>query len=387
MLNRQLQLPNKKSFFLFGPRGAGKSTLLLSTFHKAKPLVFDLLDVELVDELSLQPRRFLERIEQANTSLVIVDEIQKLPRLLDYVHALIEKKQHLFILTGSSARRLKQQGTNLLAGRALVRELYPFSTLELKNDFDLIKALQRGGLPESYLATTQEEAADYLRAYTLTYLEKEIQQEQWVRKLNPFRKFLIIAAQMNGKIINRSAIAQDIGVDDMTIQSYFEILEDTYIGFRLNPFHSSPRKQNRKTPKFYLIDTGIKRALERTMQVPLLPQTSAFGDAFEHWVILEFFKLSKYFLPDSELYYLQTKEGAEIDLILTRPGQPLLLVEIKSKERVSEHDAKVLESLGNEFQQPVEKWLLSQDPVEHRFGTTKAMHWLKAIKLLLPESG
>ncbi|MEI6789836.1 MAG: ATP-binding protein [Myxococcaceae bacterium] len=381
MFKRLVKLPENKSFFLFGPRGAGKSTLLQSTFRDKKPVVFDLLDVELVDELSLHPKRFIERIGKDATT-VIVDEIQKLPKLLDYVHALIEEKKIQFILTGSSARRLKQKGTNLLAGRALVRELYPFSTFELNENFDLTKALERGGLPDSYLANTGEDSADYLRAYTLTYLEKEIQQEQWVRKLEPFRRFLIIAAQMNGKIINRSSVARDLGVDDMTVESYFEILEDTYIGFRLRAFHRSPRKQIREAPKFFLIDPGIKRSLERTTRVPLLPQTTAFGDAFEHWVILEFIKLSKYFVLDWEFSYLQTKEGAEIDLIVSRPGQPLLLVEIKSKETVSKEDARTLETLGNDFKEPTEKWLLSRDPLPQTFGTTKAINWREALKNL-----
>jgi predicted AAA+ superfamily ATPase len=144
------------------------------------------------------------------------------------------------------------------------------------------------------------------------YLEKEIQAEQWVRNLDPFRKFLIIAAQMNGKIINRSSIAKDIGVDSATIQSYFDILKDTYMGFYLPAFNQSIRKQLRQTPKFYLADPGIKRALEKTTKVPLLPQTSAFGEAFEHWVILEFIKQASYKNLDFEFHYLQTKEGAAV---------------------------------------------------------------------------
>jgi predicted AAA+ superfamily ATPase len=381
MFSRLVKLPENKSFFLLGPRGAGKSTLLKSTFQDKNPLIFDLLDVELVDELSLYPKRFIERIGQ-NTNRVIVDEVQKLPKLLDYVHSLIEQKKIQFILTGSSARKLKQRGTNLLAGRAVIRELYPLSTFELKEQFDLTKALERGGLPDSYLAETHEDAADYLRAYTLTYLEKEIQQEQWVRNLEPFRRFLIIAAQMNGRIINRSAIARDLGVDDMTVESYFEIMEDTYIGFRLPGFHRSARKQLRQAPKFFLIDPGMKRSLERTTRVPLLPQTHAFGDAFEHWVILEFLKLSAYFALDWDLSYLMTKEGAEIDLIITRPGQSLLLVEIKSKEKVTQEDARILEKLGTDFAEPTEKWLLSRDPLSQTFGTTKAWHWQEALKSL-----
>lgn len=375
---RTVSLPEKKSFFLFGPRGSGKSTLIRKAFAQKNPIIFDLLDVELADELSLNPRRFVERIGE-NASTVIVDEIQKLPRLLDYVHSLIEERKIQFILTGSSARRLKQKGINLLAGRALVREFYPFSSLELKERFDLNKALERGGLPESYLAPSDEDAQDYLRAYALTYLEKEIQAEQWVRNLDPFRKFLIVAAQMNGKIINRSSIAKDIGVDDMTIQSYYEILEETYIGFHLPAFHKSFRKQVRLAPKFYLIDTGIKRALERTMRVALLPETSAFGEAFEHWVILEILKQSRYKMLDWELSYLHTKNGEEIDLVISRPAKPLLLIEIKSKTKVTEADAKILEKLGNQFSEPVEKWLLSRDPLLQTFGGTKALYWLEAV--------
>jgi predicted AAA+ superfamily ATPase len=381
-LARLPNIPKKKSFFLFGPRGSGKSTLLQAVFQSKKPppILFDLLDIELVDELSLHPKRFLERIGDAGSeSVVIIDEVQKLPQLLDYVHSLIEKRHIQFVLTGSSARRLKQRGTNLLAGRALVRELYPLSTLEIGDRFDIRKALERGGLPEAYLAETDEEAADYLRAYTLTYLEKEIQQEQWVRKLDPFRRFLQIAAQMNGKIINRSAIARDIGVDDMTVQSYFEILEDTYIGFQLPPFERSLRKQIRQAPKFYLIDPGLKRGLERTTAVPLLPQTSAFGDAFEHWVVLEFLKLASYRANDWKLHYLQTISGSEIDLVITRPGKPLLAIEIKSKSKVTEEDAKTLNFLARDLEESAEKWLLSQDPLKQNFDGTIAMHWREAL--------
>jgi len=187
---------------------------------------------------------------------------------------------------------------------------------------------------------------------------------------------------MNGKIINYASIARDIGVDDMTIRSYFEILEDTYMGFYLRAFNRSTRKQVKQSSKFYLIDPGIKRSLERTTRIPLLPQTSAFGDAFEHWVVLELIKLSKCFSLDWEFYYFQTKEGAEIDLVVDRPGQPLLLIEIKSKDKVTEYDAKNLEKLDDAFKEPVEKWLLSQDPLKQTFGTTSAMYWADAISIL-----
>ena len=149
----------------------------------------------------------------------------------------------------------------------------------------------------------------------------EIQEERWVKNISPFRKFLAIAAQMNGKIINKSRIATEIGIDDVTVANYFEILEDTLIGFTLPSYHRSIRKAQRQAPKFYLIDPGIKRALDRTLSVPLEPQTSAYGEAFEHWIIIEFKKLISYRRLDWELSFLQTKDNVEVHLIVDRPGQ------------------------------------------------------------------
>lgn len=377
MLKRLLKPLTSKSLFLFGPRGAGKSTFFENLYSQKETLKFDLRDPLLLDDLKMDPGRFKAECEQAITKncVIIVDEIQRHPALLDYIHQFLEKKRGIFALTGSSSRRLKQLNVNFLAGRANVYELFPLSTLELGKKFDLNKSLCRGGLPESYLAKTDQESEEFLRSYALTYLEKEIQAEQWVRNLDPFRRFLPVAAQMNGKILNFSRIGRDVGVGDVTVRSYFEIMADTLMGFFLPSFDQSIRKQQRQAPKFFIIDTGIKRALDRTLRVPLLPQTSAFGDAFEHWVTLEIFKLASYYRSDWNFHYIKTKDDVEIDLIIKRPGKPLLQIDIKSAVRVRESDAKNLETLGVDIEKKSDRFLLSNDPLKQQFGKTQAMHW------------
>jgi predicted AAA+ superfamily ATPase len=318
---------------------------------------------------------------------VIVDEIQKFPKILDVVHSHIQKFKRQFILTGSSSRRLKQQGSNLLAGRAWIYNLYPFTTFELGDRFDLKQVLERGSLPESILATSDLDSREFLNAYVGTYLQKEIQEEQWVRQLSPFRKFLAVAAQMNGKIVNKSKIAKEIGVNDVTVSNYFEIIEDTLIGFTLPAYHISIRKAQKLAPKFYFIDPGMKRALDKTLTVELLPQTSAWGEAFEHWVILDIIKNASYARFDWSFSYVRTKDDVEIDLIIDRPGQKRMLIEIKSKTRIDDSDARALETLGHDLDPSADKWLMSNDPLERKIGTTLALHWKTGLaRLFAPDS-
>jgi predicted AAA+ superfamily ATPase len=384
MIKRSCNLSKTNSFFLFGPRGCGKSTLLQSDFSAQDTLFIDLLDIEFFDNLMLDPGRF-ERVIEAKDVInkrVVIDEIQKMPRLLDIVHRQIQRQKRQFIMTGSSARKLKQAGTNLLAGRAWIYNLFPFTATELGDEFNLKKTLERGTLPDSYLAPDAADSREYLMAYVSTYLEKEIQQERWVKNLEPFRRFLSVAAQMNGRIINRSAIGREVGVNDVTVSNYFEILEDTLLGFYLPAFHKSVRKAQKLSPKFYFIDPGIRRALDRTLTVELLPQTYAWGDAFEHWVLLEIYKRASYARCDWKFSYLRTKDDVEIDLIIERPGHSMVLFEIKSKARVSEVDAKALETLGEAVDSKAERILLSMDPQEARFGKTQAFQWEKGIQVL-----
>ncbi len=380
MIPRIHNLSKTNSFFLFGPRGVGKTTLIKEQFPSDKAIYINLLDDSLMDQLLLDTSRFVDLINQPleRAKAVIIDEVQRLPKLLNIVHTQIQERKRQFILTGSSSRKLKQSSANLLAGRAWLYNLYPFSTVEMGESFNLKHVLEFGSLPDAFLANDAD-AREYLTSYVATYLQKEIQQEQWVKNLEPFRKFLAIAAQMNGKIINKAAIAKQALVDPTTVTNYFEILEDTLLGFMLPAFSRSVRKAQRQLPKFYFIDPGIKRGLDRTLSVELLPQTFAWGDAFEHWVILEFIKGAQYRRLDWTFSYLRTKEDVEIDLIIHRPGDRQLFVEIKSKTLVDHSDAKSLETLGTDVDRNAEKWLLSCDPLERTFGGTKAIYWRDAL--------
>lgn len=383
MIPRLCNLSKTNSFFLFGPRGTGKTTLIRSQFSDHQAVYINLLDNALMDQLLLDTSRFVDLIDgpENRAKSVIVDEVQMLPQLLNIAHTQIQERKRQFILTGSSSRKLKQAGANLLAGRAWLYHLYPLTTSEMRDAFDLKKALEFGGLPDAFLSN-KDDAREYLNSYVATYLQKEIQQEQWVKNLAPFRKFLAISAQMNGKIVNKAAIAKQVGVDPTTVTNYFEILEDTLLGFMLPSFSRSVRKAQRQLPKFYFIDTGIKRGLDRTLTVELLPQTFAWGDAFEHWVILEFVKGCQYKRLDWSFSYLRTKDDVEIDLIVERPGDRELLVEIKSKSQVDASDAKSLEMLGDDISPMAERLLLSCDPLARQFGKSSALHWRDGIDRL-----
>lgn len=351
MLKRLLQLPKEQSFFLFGARGTGKSTLIANQFDHNSSLWIDLLDPEEEDRFTHNPNelRILVEALPVQTTHIVLDEIQKIPKLLDIVHSLIEKTSKFFVLTGSSARKLKQGGANLLAGRAFVYHLYPFSFLELGKKFILDDALRFGLLPKIISYKNAKYRNEFLRSYSYTYLKEEIWAEQLIKKLDPFRRFLEVSAQCNGKIINYSNIAKDVGVDDKTVKEYFTILKDTLIGFILEPFHHSFRKRLSAKPKFYFFDRGVVRALARHLSLPLLPSTSAYGEAFEHFVIVECIKLASYFYPEYRFSYLKTKDDAEVDLIVERPGLVPLFIEIKSSNHLSQNDLLTFSALTKDF--------------------------------------
>ena len=225
----------------------------------------DLLDSSVKERFLRNPSEFYAIVQAfpPETRHVVIDEIQKVPKLLDEVHRLIEETDKIFILTGSSAQKLKHGGANLLAGRAFVYHLFSLSCFELKDQFNLDQALRWGTLPKIFSLKEDAEKNEFLRAYSDTYLKEEIWNEQVIRKLQPFRRFLEVAAQCNGKIINYAHIARDVGVDGKTIKEYFCILEDTMIGFFLEPFHHSFRKRLVEKPKFYFFDPGVVRSLAR----------------------------------------------------------------------------------------------------------------------------
>jgi predicted AAA+ superfamily ATPase len=379
MFRRLLKLSHSNSLFLFGARGVGKSTLLREIFGSKETLWIDLLSDEDEERFGRDPDELTKVLDRRKFKRVIIDEIQKSPKLLDVVHIEIEKKKIHFVLTGSSARKLKRGAGNLLGGRAFVYHLFPLTYRELGKTFDLERALRFGTLPQIFSYSSESDVMEYLRSYISAYLKEEILIEQLIRDLDPFRDFLEIAAQTNGQIINFSKIARDVGVDDKTIKSYFQILEDTLVGFLLPPFHRSIRKRQRESPKFFLFDVGVKRALDKTLRLDILPRNYSFGSAFEHFVLAECFRLNEYLKLDFKFSYLRTKDDVEIDLIIERPGQPDLLVEIKSTDRVVEDDARSLNSIVKDWDRDYEAEIWSLDPFEKQEGHLRCRHWMNAL--------
>ncbi len=384
MIKRLLKSAKNHSFFLFGARGTGKSTWLKEAFAQTPHLYIDLLNPDEEERLAKNPAALLHQIEALDPAItwIIIDEIQKLPKLLDVVQLGIETHQKRFALTGSSARKLKRGAANLLAGRAFVHHLYPLTFLELEQAFDLKNALQMGTLPTLLHLKETQDIHRYLRSYAQTYLKEEITAEQIIRKLDPFRLFLEIAAQQNGEILNYSNIARDVGVNILTVQSYFQVLEDTLMGFLLHPFHTSVRKRQRSNPKFYFFDLGIKRSLEGTLTVDLVENRYGFGKAFEHFIIAEAVRLNSYFEKDYRFSYLRTKDDAEIDLIIERPGLPLALVEIKSTEQADERDIRTLHNFKKDMGPNVETFCLSRDPIPKIIDGISLLPWKEGFKAL-----
>lgn len=388
MFHRIINLPQTHSFFLFGARGTGKTTLLRHLCPPENTVFVDLLNLEEETGFIRDPERFGRLIDGLAPAIrvVVVDEIQRVPRLLDVIHRKLEERKRRgtplqFIMTGSSARKLKRGAANLLAGRAFVYHLFPLTTTELQHVFDLQTALECGTLPEVWNLKEKETIVRYLEAYSRTYLKEEIWNEQIIRKLEPFSYFLEVAAQMNGRVLNFSKVGRDIGVDTKTVQSYFQILEDTLLGYFLPSFHRSVRKRQLTNPKFYFFDTGVKRALERSLTVPLLPQTYAFGEAFEHFVFLEMQRRNEYQKRDYRFSYLQTHDGAEVDFVIERPGRPIALVEIKSATRIEPSMAKHLQRFCGDLGD-CEAYLLSFDSTPQKLGLVHALPWEQGLQAL-----
>jgi predicted AAA+ superfamily ATPase len=369
MFHRILKPSKSSSYFLFGARGTGKTTLLETLFEPQEALFINLLDPEEEDLFIRQPDQLRHRLAPLNEQQrwIVLDEIQRVPRLLDIVHELTQTSRFRFVMTGSSGRKLKRGASNLLAGRAFVYNLFPLVMTELGDRFSLQDTLEWGTLPRVFQFDNDDDRARFLRSYALTYLKEEIVSEQIIRKLDPFRQFLEVAAQSNGKIVNFSKIADDVVVDTKTVISYFSILEETLIGYLLHPFHQSIRKSQRTNPKFYFFDLGIKRALDRTLGLGLQEGTYAYGEAFEHFVVIEIARLCSYLSPDWRCSYLNTKDGAEIDLIIDRPGLPHALIEIKSTANAGERDAANLNRFIGSFSS-AEAFCISRDPHEKKIG-------------------
>ncbi|MFN7904899.1 MAG: ATP-binding protein [Pseudobdellovibrionaceae bacterium] len=321
-----LPIPTK-SFFLLGPRATGKSTWLRD---QVKPdFMIDLLRSRDFRDYSTDLNLLREVIEaNPKYKVVVIDEIQKLPELLDEVHSLIFdfKNKIQFILTGSSARKLKKNNVNLLAGRALVRNFHQFSYLEIKEQFDLVPCLKFGMLPEVWNLETEAEKKDYLFSYVDTYLKEEIQQEAAVRNLPSYIKFLEHFSFRNSKVINLQNISSEIGVARTTIVGYLEILEQTLLGFKISPLHLKAKVKEVSTPKFYFFDTGVVRGLSKNLDQDLEDQK---GSLFETYVLQEIRTYSDYFQARFDIHYWGTPGQNEVDFVLSK-GRIRVGIEVKS---------------------------------------------------------
>ena len=383
MIRRIAKLNRQHSFFLFGARGTGKSTLVELRHKHKNTLWMDLLLYEEEERFSQNPDNLLFIVNENKYKTVVIDEVQKVPKLLDIIQILMRKKPDIqFIMTGSSARKLRRGSANLLAGRAFQYYLFPISVFELSEKVSLINILEYGTLPEILQKKSDTDKKEFLKSYVQTYLKEEVISEQLIRMLNPFRNFLHIAAQQNGQIINYSNIARDIKADDKTVKNYFSILEDTLLGFILPCYHKSVRKQQTQAPKFYFFDTGVKRALDKEIGGSLVRGTYSYGRAFEHRVILECFYLNEYFRKDFNFYYLTTKDQSEIDLIIERPRKKDILIKIKSTRNVQKKHISTLSRFKKAWPQACEAQVWSEEPQAKVIDKVKCLFWKDGLKKL-----
>jgi len=334
MFQRIIEAPKNKSFFLFGPRQTGKSTWVRDSFAQENMLTYDLLSWSEQQRLLSNPDLFRHEINTRNAKIthVFVDEVQKIPQLLDEVHLILTttKKPPHFILSGSSARKLKQSGANMLAGRAWRREMFPLMSVELEKDFDLIHYLENGGLPSAYLTESKKDAREFFDSYISTYIKEEVELEAKIRNLPAFHRFLNLVAEEDGGQVNFTDIGQKIGVSHTTVRSYYQILIDTLLGYYLEPMASSERRRLTKHPKFYLFDCGVRRGLTQRFQLSLFDSPADMGVQFENFVIGQTRALNSYMQKDFKLSYYRTESGVEIDLIIETPKKEVLAIEIKS---------------------------------------------------------
>ncbi len=383
MFQRLFSEKPARSFFLFGPRGVGKSTWLRQTFNEEDALWINLLSVKDELELARDPDRLLERWKslKKRPDWIVIDEVQKVPQLLDVVHRGIEDFKIKFALTGSSARKLRRGSSNLLAGRATEFHLFPFSGFELGASFDLHEALQWGTLPALFSSEFEasKEKARFLYSYISTYLNEEIAAEQLVRRLDPFRRFLPSAAQANGKILNFSSIGRDAGVDYKQVGRYFEILFDTMVAFPLDPFERSIRKRQTQKAKLYFFDPGIVRALNNRAEIPIQPGNYEYGDLFEHFVILEFHRLNSYLEKRFRFSYLRTKDDLEVDLLVERPRGKPLLIEIKSSDRIDRIKLSGVRGIAKDISHGTFYWL-SRAKEEVELDGIRCVHWQQGLR-------
>lgn len=346
MIERILNLREftEDSIFLWGARQTGKSTMLMEQFRDAK--YYDLLESDLYERFRRNPSMLRHELEMADTgTVVIIDEIQKIPELLDEVHWLIARKGFRFILSGSSARKLRRCGANLLGGRAIRQQLFPFVSAEIP-DFSLSRAINNGMLPRHYLV---ENAELRLQSYVGDYLREEIKAEALTRNVGTFTRFLEIAAINDGEILNYKNVASDCGVSAPTVKEYFSILEETLLGYTLPAFTKTVKRRSIQAPKFYLFDVGIVNYL--THRRDLEPGSTDYGHALEHLVVQEVIAYLTYKRSRLAATYWRSASGYEVDIVIidNYTRNPVCAIEVKSCNEVQNRHLKGLRAFGEEY--------------------------------------
>lgn len=374
--SRLLKAP-AKSFFLFGPRGTGKSTWVAETLSEA--LTFDLLHGPTLVELLADSSRLETLIPSRFNGWVVIDEVQKAPQLLDEVHRLIEKRRLKFALTGSSARKLRRTGVNLLAGRALTLSMHPLCCAELRNDFDLKYSLKFGHLPAAY---ADDDPKAFLKSYVATYLKEEVQQEGLTRNLGAFARFLETASFSQASQLNISDVSRDAAIERKVIESYFGILEDLMLATRLRPFTKRAKRATVAHPKFYLFDAGVFRALRP--QGPLDSNSEIDGQALETLVFQELTASLSASTKEYQMTFWRTRSGDEVDFILYGPSG-FKAFEVTRAATLRGKDFDGLRAFGEEYPE-AERFMLyggSRAYVEHDVKVLPVEQALRGLLNLL----
>ncbi len=331
-----IQLPPTKSAFLWGPRQVGKSTWIRK--HMEKAIVIDFLKTDVFADYVSRPSLLRERYSNADR-LIVIDEVQKVPAILDEVQWLIDNHAISFLLTGSSARKLRKTHANLLGGRAWRYTMPPLCFPEIQ-DLDIEQIMVRGLLPSHVLSV--DPIQDF-RGYVADYLKEEIAAEAVVQHIPSFSEFLHVSSVTSGEILNYTNLARESGVSAKVIRNYFQILEDTLLGYRLQPWKKTPNRRLIETEKFYLFDVGLANYLAR--QTPKIGSRE-FGKSFEHFILMELKAYQAYRNPELPLYYWRTSAGLEVDFIV---GDMECAIEVKTSKRIDHHAAKALTALQEDY--------------------------------------
>jgi predicted AAA+ superfamily ATPase len=340
-IKRDINIP-KTSFFLFGPRGTGKSTFVKSLIDK-NSLYIDFLDPDTFRTFAAFPETLIKTVNAVNPSQVIIDEVQKIPQILDVVHKIMEERKVRFILTGSGARKLKKTGADLLGGRAVYCRMHPFTAHELGDFFSLDKALQTGLIP---IVERSSDRTKTLSAYVDIYLREEILAEGLVRNLGTFARFLEIISYSHGSVLNESNLARECQAGRGIIAGYIDILEDLLLAYRLPVFARRAKRKTASHPKFYLFDNGLYRRLRQ--RGPLDVESEISGPALEGLVGQHLRAYSDSALPDTRLWYWRSLAGNEVDFVLYG-GKTFTALEVKNTKVLRPSDYKGLVSFGDDY--------------------------------------